>query len=299
MAEAGFEPLLVIAQPARRAGRGRRLQQPPVARWALENGLDLAQPESVREPEFMARLTALRPTVSVVVAFGQIFRPDLLALPSHGSINVHASLLPAYRGAAPIQAAIAAGDAVTGITTMWMEAGLDSGPMLLRQELEIGPDETAGQLAERLAVLGGELLVSTLVELEAGTLLAQQQDDTLATYAPRLKKSDGRVDWHRPAIEIYRQLRALTPWPGLTGELEGQPLKLIWGKPQTLPTAPDEPPGSCLGLAEDRILVVAGEGSVFALEKVQRPGRQAVAAADFWRGERLSAGQRFATEPPD
>jgi len=297
MAAAGYGPRLVVAQPARRAGRGRRLQQPPVARWALAHGFDLAQPESVRDEAFLARLAALRPAVSVVVAFGQIFRRPLLELPRQGSINVHASLLPAYRGAAPIQAAIAAGDQMTGITTMWMEAGLDTGPALLRAELEIGADETAGELNERLARLGGELLVRTLVELEAGTLEAQPQDDSLASYAPRLQKSDGRVDWRRPAIEIYRQLRALTPWPGLTGLLGERPLKLLWGRPESLPEPAQEPPGTCLALVEGRLLVSAGEGTIFALEKVQRPGRQAVAAADFWRGERLAAGQRFDLEP--
>ena len=177
MVDAGYRPRCVVTQPSRPAGRGRRIQPPPVAEWAQQHGLEVLQPKTVRAPAFLDALTAIAPDVAVVVAFGQIFRTPLLTLPAHGCINVHASLLPRWRGAAPIQAAIAHGDRHTGITTMQMGRGLDSGPMLQRATIEIGPDETAPELSKRLATLGGEVLVATLKALERGQLDAQPQDE--------------------------------------------------------------------------------------------------------------------------
>lgn len=292
MVAADMAPLLVIAQPSRPVGRRRELQDPPVITKARELGLPVAQPETVRQREFLDRLRQLDPDVAVVVAYGQIFRRRLLRLPRHGCLNLHGSLLPKYRGAAPIQAAIAAGDAVTGVTVMRMARGLDSGPMLLRRELEIGSDETTAQLAPRLAQLGARAMVDTLRGLAAGELRDEPQDDAAATYAPQLTRADGEVDWQHTARQIYDRWRAYTPWPGISAQLGEQPLKLV-----ELATRDERDdslePGTIRGLQADAIEVVCGDGTILAALQVQRPGKKAVRAVDFFNGERLQAGDRF------
>jgi methionyl-tRNA formyltransferase len=297
LCRAGRPPALVVTQPSRPAGRGQRSQDSAVARWAAAHGLPVEQPERVREPAFLERLAALAPEVAVVVAFGQIFPRALLALPTQGCINLHASLLPRYRGAAPIQAAIAAGEAVTGNTTMQMEAGLDSGPILLQEELPIGPRETAGELGARLAAAGGRLMVETLERLERGELVARPQPHELATYAPRLTRDSGRADWASTARELFDRLRAYTPWPGLTAGLRGAPVKLVWGEVVSEPGEPGSAvsaaPGEFLGLRDGRAAVACGGGTVFGLETLQRPGRKPVPAAAFVNGERLAPGELF------
>ncbi|MDH3404805.1 MAG: formyltransferase family protein, partial [Acidobacteriota bacterium] len=195
MCAAGYRPRLVVSQPARPAGRGRRVQDPPLAAWARTAGLDVAQPAKVNTRRFRESIAALAPDLGVVVAYGAILTRQLLAVPRLGFVNVHASLLPRYRGAAPIQAAIAAGDGTTGVTTMRMEPGLDSGPVLLQREVPILPRETAGELAPRLAAAGAELLVETLRGLERGGVEPRPQDPAAASYAPKLTKADGEVDW--------------------------------------------------------------------------------------------------------
>lgn len=287
----GHVPALVVTQPARPVGRGRKEQDPPVAQWAREHGLPVAQPEKVRDPAFLATLREIEPAVAVVVAFGQIFPRDLLALPRHGCINLHASLLPAWRGAAPIQASVAAGETRTGVTTMQMEAGLDSGPILLQEELAIGPAETAGELSRRLAETGAALMVKTLERLAAGALEAIPQDHALATHAPRLTRDSGRVDWTREARAIHDQLRAFTPWPGLTAELRGEPVKLT--AVEALEGEAGETPGAFLGLRDGALAVAAGGGTVLGVRELQRPGRKPLRAVDFANGERLRAGESF------
>ncbi|HEX3129276.1 MAG TPA: methionyl-tRNA formyltransferase [Thermoanaerobaculia bacterium] len=291
---AGRKPACVVTQPARPVGRGQKVQDPPVAAWARERGLPVVQPEKVRDPAFLETTRELAPDVAVVVAFGQIFPRDLLALPRLGCVNVHASLLPRWRGAAPIQAAIAAGDRVTGVTTMLMEAGLDTGPMLLEEETEIRPDETADELSRRLAEMGGRLLVRTLERLEAGDLEPRPQDAAAATYAPRLTREDGRVDWTRPAREIADRLRAFTPWPGQSAMLGGEPVKLV--RVEVLQEGVgggEAAPGTFLGVRDGRLAVVCGGGSVLGLAELQRPGRKPLKGADFANGERLRAGDLF------
>ncbi len=294
---AGEAPLLVISQPARPVGRGRNLRDPPVATWAREHGLNLEQPERVRGKAFLGTLKALEPDVAVVVAFGQIFRRRLLELPRLGCVNLHASLLPRHRGAAPIQAAIAAGEAVTGVTTMVMERGLDSGPILLQEEIEIGAEETTPELATRLAEVGAELMVRTLCRLAAGDIVPRPQNHELATFAPMIQKSDGTVDWRRPAGEIWNRLRAYTPWPGLVSELRGKPVKILRGRP-TVPAAAAlgeaGEPGAILGRAEGCMRVAAGDGTIFALERLQLPGKKPISALDFMNGARIEIGERFA-----
>ncbi len=288
---AGRRPALIVSQPPRPAGRGKSLLEPPVARWGRRHGIEVVQPETVRDPAFLAAIAEPRPDLAVVVAFGQIFPKALLDLPVHGSINLHASLLPRYRGASPIQAALAAGESVTGVTTMLMAEGLDSGPILLQEAVAVGPEETAGELAGRLAAVGADLVVRTLAALERGGLEPRPQDEGEATYAPRVGRGDGAVDWRLDARQMFHRLRALTPWPGLTAGLRGQPVKLVWGRPLAQPTA--APPGTSLGLVEGRLAVACGGGTVLGLERLQRPGRRPVSARDFVNGERLEPGERF------
>jgi methionyl-tRNA formyltransferase len=286
-------PALVVSQPSRPAGRGHQPQLPPVARWARERGLPLLQPERVRAPEFLAELAALRPAVAVVVAFGQIFPRELLRLPAHGCLNLHASLLPRYRGAAPIQAAIAAGDDRTGVTVMRMEEGLDSGPILLQAATAIGPDETAGELSARLAALGARLMAAALDGLERGDLAESPQDAARATLAPRLRRASARAAWSLGAAELANQLRAHTPWPGMTAELRGAPVKLLRALPLPAPPPGPPEPGTYLGLTPQGIAVACGAGTALAVAELQRPGRKAQRAADFVNGERLRPGERF------
>ncbi len=291
---AGQAPALVVTQPSRPVGRGRQAQDPPVARWAHAHGLAVTQPERVRAPEFLETLRALAPRspgIAVVVAFGQIFPRDLLALPRYGCINLHASLLPRWRGAAPIQAAVAAGEEHTGVTTMQMEAGLDSGPILLQEEVAIGAAETAGELSVRLAETGAALVVRTLDELARGGLAPRTQDAALATYAPRLTRDSGRADWSLSAKALADLLRAYTPWPGLTAELAGAPVKLV--RARVLAETAPETPGTFLGLRGGALAVACGGGSVLGVEELQRPGRKPLRAADFANGERLRAGDSF------
>jgi len=293
---AGRSPVLVVTQPARPVGRGRELREPPVAAWARARGLAVEQPERVRDPAFLERVAALSPDLAVVVAFGQIFPRRLLELPRQGSVNLHASLLPRHRGAAPVQAAIAAGDRTTGVTTMLMEEGLDTGPILLQEEAAIGERETAGELAARLAEQGAALVLRTLDGLERGAIAPRPQPPEGATYAPRLDRAAARADWSLPAVDLDRRLRAYTPWPGLRAELRGQPVSIVGGEPLETGAAAQSggAPGTLLGLRQRRLAVVCGGGSVFGIAGLQRPGRRTVAAADFFNGERLHAGERFA-----
>jgi methionyl-tRNA formyltransferase len=296
LVEAGRRPVRVVTQPARPVGRGHRLQDPPVAVWAREHGLEVAQPERVRAPAFLEEVAALAPDLAVVVAFGQIFPRALLDLPRHGCVNLHASLLPRWRGASPIQAAVAAGDARTGLTTMRMDAGMDTGPILLEEIVEIGPEETAGELGRRLAGIGGRLMVRTIDLLEREEIEPRPQPAEGVTYAPRLTRDSGRVDWGLSARAILDRLRAYTPWPGLTAELRGEPVKITAAEriEETGAFGGTTAPGTILGLSRGRLLAVScGGGTVLGLAELQRPGKRAQRAADFLNGERLRAGESF------
>jgi len=294
LCDVGQLPVEVISQPSRPAGRGRHLQNPPVVEWALSRGLQVAQPRDVRAPEFLERMVALEPSVAVVVAFGQIFPQALLEIPTRGCINLHASMLPLYRGAAPIQAAIIAGETSTGVTTMQMEEGLDSGPILLQQELAIGSRETAGELSERLANVGAELVVRTLERLESGDIEMRLQADADATLASRLRKADGLLDWRQAAPRLFNRIRGVTPWPGAVTQLRNRPLKVLWGSvvEGASPPATSEP-GTYLGLIDARMAVCCGEGTVLGVERVQRPGRKPLEASQFVNGEPIERGERF------
>ena len=298
LAASRYRPVLVVTQPARPAGRGRQPEEPAIATRAREHGIEVWQPQKVRDPAFLSAFAARDFDVAVVVAFGQIFPATLLALPRLGGINLHASLLPRHRGAAPIQAAIAAGDRETGVTTMRMEAGLDTGPVLLRRTTAIGDEEDAPALAARLAVTGAELVVETLERLESGALQAVPQDDALATLAPRLDKRDGLVDWSADAAAIWRRSRAYRPWPGLTTLCGSEPLKLHQVRPLAAPSPGRAAPGTFLGFEDGALAVAAGGGTTLGLYRVQRPGRRVLAAQEFLRGERLRVGAREFSTPP-
>ena len=269
----------VVTQPARPAGRGQRLAESPIRQLARQIGLPVIQPARLREPEAMAQLAAWSPDLIVVAAFGQILKPAVLDLPVHGCVNVHASLLPRHRGAAPIPAALLAGDDETGVTIMQMDAGLDTGPMLARRAEPIRLDDTAQTLAERLAQLGAELLIETLPDYLAGRLTPQPQDEAGATYAPQLKKEDGHLDFARPAAELERRVRAFTPWPGAFALWQGQPLKIL--RAAVVDTASGQPGQVMSG--EQGPVVVCGSGGLMLLE-VHPPGKRPMLAADFARG---------------
>lgn len=302
----GRRPMRVVTQPSRRSGRGRRFQAPPVAQAAERHGIPVLQPRRVREPDFLDTVAQLEPQLAVVVAFGQIFPRSLLDIPEHGCLNVHASLLPAYRGAAPIQAAIAAGEPSTGVTTMKMDEGMDTGPMLLKRSLTIGESETAEELSRRLAALGGEALLETLEALEGGHLCPEPQGEEEASYAPQIRKEDGRVDWSVTAEELSNRLRAFTPWPGLTAGFRGNPVKLLQAEPVSLPASaalaaasPGDAggsftmPGCYLGLAGDHLAIRCGGDLALGVRRLQRAGRKPLDARDFVNGERLAPGETF------
>jgi methionyl-tRNA formyltransferase len=289
LAASELRPVLVVSQPSRPAKRGQRLTDPPVVEVARELAIPFEQVE--KDPAFLARLAELRPDVAVVVAFGQLFPQSLLDLPRLGCINLHASLLPRWRGAAPIQAAIAAGDAVTGVTTMRMEEGLDSGPMLLTAELAIGPRETAGELSRRLAELGAPLLVETLRGLDAGTLMAKTQDESRVTVAPKIRKDKARTRWDLDVDALVALARAFQPWPGM--EL---PFGEEWVKVLAASAAAahyGKAPGIVVAIEKDRVLVSTGGDSVLAIETAQRAGRGPVSGGDLARGLHLGVGDRL------
>lgn len=271
----------VVTQPDRPAGRGRQLRPSAVKAVAVNAGIPLYQPKSLRSEENAAQVRVWEPDVIVVAAFGQILRPHVLNLPAHGCINVHASLLPRWRGASPIQHAIIAGDSETGITLMQMDEGLDTGPIYSQESLIIYPDDTAASLHERLSMLGAELLAKHLDDIIQGRIEATAQDNTVATYAPMIKKDAGHLDWHRSCIELDRHIRAMTPWPGAFSSWQGKNVKIIAAQPSS-EKIPTGQPGQVFA-NKDAVLLHTGEG-ILKLDKLQLAGKKAMRATDFVRG---------------
>ncbi|MEW5940651.1 MAG: methionyl-tRNA formyltransferase [Chloroflexota bacterium] len=275
----------VVTQPDRASGRGRELKSPPVKFLALELGIPVIQPEKLRAPEAMDQLRAWNPGLIVVAAFGQILKPDVLDLPRFGCLNVHASLLPRWRGAAPINAAILAGDEETGVTIMQMDAGLDTGPMLAKRAFRLAPDVTAGEAFHALSALGADLLLATLPDYLSGKLTPVPQPAEGVTYAPALRKEDGRLDFARPAAELDRRVRAMNPWPGAWFEWNGSPLKVtrasVRGGGQR---AASEASGSRL-IVEGRPAVMCADEAL-ALEEVQPAGKRVMTGKSFLAGAR-------------
>jgi len=287
--EAGLNLCAVYTQPDRPKGRGNKLTPPPVKELALRHSIPVYQPLKLRQPEVVAELRALQPDLIVVVAYGQILPKSALEIPRYGCINVHASLLPRYRGAAPINKAIIDGETVTGVTTMNMDVGLDTGAMLVKKSLAIGPEETTGELHDRLALLGREAMEETLRLLCAGTLVAEPQHDALSNYAPMLKKEDGLIDWSRSAEAIHNQVRGLDPWPGAYTLLDGEVLKLARTRAQA---APGGEPGAILTAGAAGVEIACGSGSLLVRE-LQLPGKKRLPAAEFLRGRALAPGTRL------
>ncbi|EAT17004.1 methionyl-tRNA formyltransferase [Desulfuromonas acetoxidans DSM 684] len=283
--ESGVQMVGVYTQPDRPKGRGKKLAAPPVKELALEHDIPVFQPQKLRDEEAVKQLRSLSPDLIVVVAYGQILPQAVLDIPKYGCINVHASLLPRHRGAAPINKAIVDGDPMTGVTTMMMDVGLDTGDMLVKKSLSIHPDETAGQLHDRLAPLGREAMEETLARLCAGTLAREKQDDSLSTYASMMKKEDGCIDWSKEARQIHNLVRGLDPWPGAYTLLDGQTLKLA----KTRCVEGQGEPGQVLEASGETVIVACGQGAL-QLGALQLPGKKMLSAADFLRGRGLEKG---------
>jgi methionyl-tRNA formyltransferase len=290
--QAGHEVALVVTQPDRPSGRGMQLVAPAVKQTALAAGLPVVQPEKIKNNlEFRAQLEAMAPDAILVVAYGRIIPRWMLDLPRYGNLNLHASLLPKYRGAAPIQWAVAMGEAVTGVTTMRIDEGLDTGDMLLQDEMAIPPTMTAEELFPLLAAMGAPLMVETLARLEQGTLTPQKQEDAQATLAPILTREDGRVDFERTAVEIYNRWRGFQPWPGAWTMLAGKKLTL-----HRLQLAAEQtgsaPPGT-VRIEAGRMLAACGDGRWLEITELQMEGKKRLPVADFLRGNALAQGARL------
>ena len=275
--KAGFVPAAVLTQPDRPAGRGKKLTQSPVKQFACEHDIPVWQPETLKDAGIVAQISQVQPDLMIVAAYGLLLPRAVLDLPKRGCVNVHASLLPRWRGAAPIQAAILEGDSQTGVSLMQMEAGLDTGPVMASAAISIGKEESAGTLQERLAVLGGELLVQKIGEILQGKLEAIPQDDTLATYAGKIRKRDAAIDWSHTAEQISRKIRAYDPVPGASFDLEGEIIKCWKAEPLA---SGEGRAGTILSAGKDGVVVACAEGAL-RLAEIQRPGRRRVTAAEF------------------
>lgn len=277
----------VVSQPDRPKGRGHQLVAPPVKLVAGRAGIPILQPLKIRTPEFLQAISAWQPDLIAVAAYGRILHTPILRLPPMGCVNVHGSLLPKYRGAAPVQWAVINGETETGITTMLMDEGMDTGPMLLQEKLEIFPDDTAGTLASRLAELGGRLLVDTVTQLKAGTLTPKKQDDGQATLAPLLKKEDGLIDWTMNATALANRVRGLSPWPGAYSFF-GEERWNIW-KAVSNGGAVTNKPGTIVAVNKHAIMVATGDG-LLDIREIQTANSKRMSVGQFLAGHRVMVG---------
>jgi methionyl-tRNA formyltransferase len=289
--KAGYDIVGVLTQPDRPKGRGRQVAASPVKAAALAHTIAVSQPLTLKDEAGRAELAAWRPDVLVVVAYGLILPPAALSIPRLGCINIHASLLPRWRGAAPIQRSILAGDATTGVTIMQMDVGLDTGPMLLRKEIRIEAHDSGGSLHDRLAALGGSALIEALEGLAAGRLRAIPQPTEGVTYAAKLEKAEALIDWKRDAVEIERQVRAFNPWPVAETRWDGEQLRVFEARAEQIDPIADDA-GTITAIRDDAIVVQCGIGQL-ALRQLQRPGRRVVSAADFARSLPQLTGRRL------
>ena len=289
LVHAGFPVHLVVTQPDRPKGRGLELVPSPVKQSAQKLNLPITQPDRIKiNDEFRAQLTALQPDAIIVVGYGRIIPQWMLDLPPLGNINLHASLLPRYRGAAPIQWAIANGETVTGVTTMRIDAGLDTGDILQQQQLAIAPDDNAETIAPRLASIGADLMVDTLRALQSATIHPRPQDNSQATLAPILKKEDGFIDFSRSATDIFNRIRAFQPWPGAHTKFRGKTLQIMKAQPTADAAAPSE-----LCVIANRLVVGCAHNTSLELLEVQLEGKKRTPAADFLRGHRPAPGEKL------
>lgn len=292
LVSAGHQVLTVFTQPDRPKGRGNQLAESPVKIAARSLGLAVHQPERIRRPEAVEQLRLLAADLMVVVGYGQIIPQSVIDLPPYGILNVHASLLPKYRGAAPIQWAIANGEKQTGVTIMQIDAGLDTGDMLLKASVEIGPDETAPELSERLASLGADLLIKAIEEIEKGSIRREKQEDSQSSLAPILKREDGRVNWQRPAQETYNRLRGFDPWPGAHTTFRQQPLAIVRAAPKAHVAAE----AGVIKVEKRNLLVGCGDGTTLALLEVQPSGKKRMSGEAFINGYQPVSGERMGEE---
>ena len=290
--EPGISVEAVITQPDRPRGRGQHVSASPVKEAALASGLHVYQPETIKSDSAQEFLKRVAPDAVVIIAYGQIVPARLLTIPRLGWINLHASLLPRYRGAAPIHWAIANGETLTGLTTMQIDAGMDTGPILLQREMEIGPEETAPELAARMSEIGAGLVVDSLLRLDREEISPAPQDSQKASYAPILKKEDGRINWASTAPHIHNRMRGFTPWPGTYSTFRGQ-ICHLWGRPASGGAAEDRMTPGELIPATKELYVVCGEGTCLSVESVQIEGRKKISAREFANGARLGPGDRF------
>ena len=286
-----WRPLAVVTQPDARAGRGRSLRPPPVKEVAAEHGIPAIQPSRLRDRTAIAQIVSLRPDLQIVAAYGQIIPPEILNLPKHGSLNVHASLLPRWRGASPISAAILHGDSETGVTIMLVDETEDTGDIVRQRVTPIEPTEHAGQLSDRLADMGAELLLDTIPDWTSGTLTPVAQDPAQATRARRVDKRQGRIDWSESAVQIARHIRAYTPWPAATTSLGATSIRIIQASAEDDHTEISAVPGTIIG--DGSTIRVATGAGVLEIHELQRAGKRALSAEDYARGTRDLLGQRF------
>lgn len=295
---AGMEEVEIVGvftQPDRPVGRGHKLEMPPVKREALENGLNVLQFERVRRQEGLDAMRALKPDLVVTAAFGQILSKKLLDVPRMGTMNVHASLLPRHRGAAPINWCLIQGERVTGVTTMLTDAGLDTGDMLLKREVEIGESETAGELTERLAQVGADLLVETVRRYAAGEIAPEKQNENEMTYEPLLTKELGKIDWKQDAQAIANLVRGVNPWPGAYTAVEGGTLKIWLARPADVQT--DRVPGTVIrASAKEGLFVACGGGTALEILEMQVPNAKRMNAKTYLSGRKIEIGTRFGEE---
>lgn len=282
--KAGHDVVGVITQPDKPKGRGGKMQYTPVKEKALELGLDVYQPQRVKEPEFIEKLKEMNPDAIVVIAFGQILPKEILDMPKYGCINVHASLLPKYRGAAPIQWSVIDGEKETGVTTMYMNEGLDTGDIIDKVVVPIDKKETGGSLFDKLAIEGGKLILKTLIELENGTAVRTPQDDSKSNYAGMINKQLGKIDFNKSANEIERLIRGLNPWPSAYTKMDGKTLK-IWDA-DVDDSENDSAPGTITEVGKDFIRVATGKGSLKILE-LQLEGKKRMKTRDFLNGAKI------------
>jgi methionyl-tRNA formyltransferase len=285
-----YDLKLVVTQPDRPKGRGRRLAPPPVKQAAQSLGYDVRQPDDIRDPGFMDLLKSIAPDFLVVVAFGRILPASVLGIPRRGAVNVHASLLPRYRGPAPIQWAIIRGEPRTGVTTMLMDVGVDTGDILLRAATPVGPEDTAATLHDRLAAMGADLLVETISGVCSGDVLPCAQNHAQATFAPMLKKEDGRIQWEQPALSIDARIRAMTPWPGAYCFFDGKRYKIHRARP--ISGVSISPPGTVVPGFPDELRIATGDGVLSILE-IQGESGKRLPVSRFLRGNPIAPGAAF------
>ncbi|HUZ46528.1 MAG TPA: methionyl-tRNA formyltransferase [Terriglobia bacterium] len=285
-----WAPQLVVTNPDEPRGRGHKVQPSPVKEAAQRHGIEVYQPAKLKGPEVQAFLSKYRPDAIVVVAYGHLIPQWMIDLPRLGCINLHGSILPKYRGAAPLAWAIIRGEKETGVTTMKIDAGMDTGDMLLVRREPILDDDTTESLGQRLSVMGADLMLETLRKLERGEIIPQPQDSTLATLAPRLKKSDGRIDWTQPAADLALRVRGLAPWPGSYTTFRGKNLHIWRAQATAAPAGAELAPGTAV-TDGGKLAVAAGAGTLLVLEEVQAEGRKRISARDFMNGARVDPGE--------